>query len=101
MFLPKLTLDGILSIQDGTSDTMGVSLMDIKTWLHCSDEHTKAVVRRDFHSKLLRRKVIGTKDMRKIGKLYGGWGLTAGQARGQEMVKDKNLLCSACDDDRG
>ena len=48
------------------------------------------MVRRDFHSKLLRSKVIGTKDMKKLNKLYGGWGLTAGQARDQAMERDKN-----------
>ena len=90
MFLPKLTLDRILAIQDRTPDAVGASLLDIKYWLHCSNEHTRAVIRRDFHSRLLRNKVIGTKDMKKINKLYGGWGLTAGQSRGREVEREKN-----------
>ena len=70
MFLPKSLLDKILLIQSSVSGTEGVALYDIKKWLDSAAKHTKSVLKKDFHTKLERAKVVGRKDLKKIERTY-------------------------------
>ena len=76
MFLPKTVLSKICLVQR-THGARSVPY-DIKRWMFCAAKQTEAIVKKNFHEKLLRVKVIGRVDIKKISRIFGGWGKEEG-----------------------
>ena len=76
MFVPKLIWKQIskISFKTSSSGARIASLNDIKTWVTSANSHTKMVLKSRINNKLMREETITKMDLKKLERLYNGWG---------------------------